>query len=100
MVTEPEAISEKAEYSRFDSDGLEQCPVCGTLLDSRFHTGRVVQPTGLRSARVYEALLATDPMDGPFYCGECWDSHRTEVAEQTHRTLSEFSTEDRVYYGE
>lgn len=99
-MTDPDTIGAKAEYSRFDSDGLERCPVCGTSLDSRWHSGRVVQPTGLRSAEVYEALLETDPADGPFYCGECWDSHRAEVAQQSHRTLSEFGTEDEVYYGE
>lgn len=98
-MPEPEAISEKAEYSRFDSDGLEQCPVCGTLLDSRWYAGAVVQPTGLTEARLYEALLETDPMDGPFYCRECWDSHCTEVYQATHHTLSEFTTEDEVYYG-
>lgn len=99
-MSDPDTIGAKAEHDRFDEDGLEQCPVCGTLLDSRWHSGRVVQPTGLREARVYEALLETDPADGPFYCGECWDSHCTEVAEQTHHTLTEFSTEDVVTYGE
>lgn len=53
-MPEPQPIGEKAEYDRFDSDGLEQCPVCGTLLDPRFHSGRVVQPTGATSAREYE----------------------------------------------
>lgn len=96
--TDAEAISEKAEYSPRDERGLEQCPMCGTCLDTRFHSGSVVQPTGRTEATVYDHLLETDPMDGPFYCGECWRSHCTEVAEQTHRTLSEFGTEDRVYY--
>ena len=99
-MPEPQPIGEKAEYDRFDSDGLEQCPVCGTLLDPRFHTGRVVQPTGEISAREYDHLLATDPGDGPFYCGECWDQHCIKQAERTHRSLSEFGTEGEVYYGE
>ncbi|AGM11833.1 hypothetical protein M201_gp64 [Haloarcula californiae tailed virus 2] len=100
MTDTPEAIGDRAEYERFDSDGLEQCPVCGTSLDSRWHTGRVVQPTGPESCVEYDHLLETDPMDGPFYCGECWDSHLTERREATHRTLSEFGTTDDVYYGE
>jgi len=99
-MPDPQPIGEKAEYDRFESNGLVQCPVCGTSLDPRFHSGRVVQPTGPTSAEVYEHLLETDPGDGPFYCGECWDSHCTEQAERTHRTLSEFGTEDEVYYGE
>jgi hypothetical protein len=49
---------------------------------------------------VYQHLLETDPADGPFYCGECWDSHCIEQAERTHRTLSEFSSEEQIYYGE
>lgn len=98
-MPDPDFISEKAEYSRFDSDGVEQCPVCGTLLDSRWHAGAVVQPTGLTEATLHEALLETDPNDGPFYCRECWDDHCTEVYSETHRTLSEFSTENSTYYG-
>lgn len=100
MGDEATRIGGRAEYSRFDTDGLEQCPVCGTSLDSRWHTGRVVQPTGPIEAVEYDHLLETDPGDGPFYCGECWDDHCTDVYQQTHRTLSEFGTEDRVYYGE
>lgn len=99
-MPDPQPIGEVAEYDCVDEDGLEQCPVCGTRLDNRFHTGRVVEPTGPTSARVYDHLLETDPGDAPFYCGECWDSHRTEQAERTHRSLSEFGTEDEVYYGE
>lgn len=98
-MPDPESIQDRAEYSRFDSDGLEQCPVCGGTLDSRWYSGQVVQPTGLTSATVYEHLLETDPGDGPFYCRECWDDHCTEVYSETHRTLSEFGTDDEVYYG-
>jgi len=98
-VTEADSISEKAEYDQHDDAGLEQCPVCGTCLAYSHYRSRVVRPTGLTSATVYEHLLETDPTDGPFYCGECWDSHCTEVRKKTHRTLTEFSTEDSTYYG-
>jgi len=99
-MPDAQPIGEAAEYSRFDSDGLEQCPVCGGTLDSRWYSGRVVQPTGATTAKVYDHLLETDPADGPFYCDDCWDSHCTEQAQRTHRTLSEFGTDDTVYYGE
>lgn len=99
-MPDPQHISEKAEYERFGDDHLEQCPVCGTCISPAHHSGRAVLPTGLREAEVYDSLMDSDPADGPFYCGECWDRHRIEVAQETHRTLSEFGTEDRVYYGE
>ncbi len=98
-MPDPAYVSEKAEYSQMDSDGITQCVLCGTLLDSRWHSGSVVVPRGLTEGEVYEALLETDPNDGPFVCRECWDSHCTEVYQETHRTLSEFSTEDSTYYG-
>jgi hypothetical protein len=99
-MPDPQPIGEDAEYSRFDSNGLEQCPTCGTYLSPPHHMGRVVQPTGPTSSTRYEHLSETDPADGPFYCGECWDSHCTEQAERTHWTLSEFSSEEQIYYGE
>lgn len=98
-MSDPTLISERAEHDRFDEHGLEQCPVCGTSLDTRWHRGTVVQPTGPTSCIEYDYLLETDPGDGPFYCGECWQEHYTDVMEQTHHTLSEFGSTDEVYYG-
>ena len=95
----PERIEDRAEYDRFDSDGLEQCPVCGGTLDTRWYTGSVFQPTGTEQAIEYDHLLETNPMDGPFYCTECWQQHLVERREATHRTLSEFGTENTTYYG-
>jgi len=100
VTPDPKPIGEKAEYDCVDEDGLEQCPVCGTKLNPRFHSGAVVQPTGPTSAVVYEHLLETDPACEPFYCGECWEDHCQAEHARSHRSLSEFGTEDRVYYGE
>lgn len=99
-MTDPDPITEKAEYERFDEDMLEQCPGCGTSLDPRWHTGPVYEPTGVDSAREYEHLMETDPGDGPFWCPDCWNQHYQEVQAETHRTLSEFVPSNDVYYGE
>lgn len=98
-LEEPLPISDRAEYDRTDEDGLVQCPVCGTLLDPRWHDGEVVQPVGLTSAIMHAHLMETDPGDGPFYCPECWKRHVVEVRQHRNHQLSDFSPEVDVYYG-
>jgi hypothetical protein len=80
-----------AEYSVEDgfddTAGLEQCPVCETTysINSSFY-GPVWDDGGNR----YEYYTETDPMDGPFFCEDCWPRYQAHRAGVEHTTLDEF----------
>lgn len=72
----------------YDSEqGINKCPRCDVVYSANggyFET--VYDETGRSYASIYE----TDPMDGPFFCRECWRVLDANERRQSHRTLREF----------
>lgn len=81
-------IEDYHKHDRFDDEGntIEKCPICGTLLDIRWHDDEVYDSDGTE----YDHIMETDPGDGPFYCPECWKQYQVTRARHLHATLDQY----------
>lgn len=80
-----------ADYERADSavdNGLECCAACGVTLGIHGpRTGPIFDADG----REYESFYDTDPLDGPWFCEECYPTLRANKKRQENRALEEWS---------
>jgi hypothetical protein len=79
-------MPEDYPYSRFQDNGIEQCPLCGLTLGGQGgHRGPVYDEDGTH----YDSLYDSDPAEGPFFCPDCHRERRVEEIRAEHRTLDE-----------
>ena len=67
--------------------GLERCPHCKQRYSSNgLYTGPIYDQDGTE----YDHYLDSDPMDGPFFCADCWVELDTNRKASEHKSLSEW----------
>lgn len=80
-------------YSRFEENGLERCPICGLTFGGQAgHLDDVYGPEGTH----YDHFYDSPPDEGPFYCPECFEENREEILSEgraADRGLDEFVVE-------
>lgn len=82
-------ITDLHRHDRFADNGVEQCPICGRSFSPN---GGYRGPFYDADGQEYDALLNTDPDEGPYYCEECWTKYDVCRKQEVNAQLDQFKT--------